>query len=385
MSERTRRSGGPRPAPAKLGVVGLGMIGLGLIGPIVAILLSATPASAHDNTSGGIALEINDRRVVGTAPVRFAELGYIDTSGDDLIDGAEVAAQEAALAPSIVDAVRDHVGLTIDGEATEIIGAGVAVAESEGAPAEASEYVSLRFATGPHDGDVSRLSLDWTFTSPSSEVVVARTDGVVVGGLDDSGTAAFSLDPWSSAVSFFGLGIDHIRFGPDHLLFLLVLTLAVVGAAVTRASTMAVVKLVTAFTIGHAISLCLVYLDVISVPASIVEPIIALSVVAAAVLALRGSSSEARPWIAGVIGLVHGVGFASSLGSLGVATANRPLALAAFNVGIDVAQTIVVLLTTGALWCVGKVLVDRTQWVRIPLSATAGLIGLVWTFSRLPF
>lgn len=357
---------------------------LGLIGLVLAMLLSATPASGHDSTSGGVALELNDRRLMGSAPVSFAELGYVDTSGDGLIDGTEVAAQEADLGPTMVDTVRDHVSITIDGEATEIIGAGVVFAESEDDREQASEFVSLRFATGPHDGDVSKVSLDWAFSSPSDEVLVARTEGVVVGGMDDSGSVSFSLDPWTSAASFFALGIDHIRFGPDHLLFLLVLTLAVVGAAVNKASTKSVVKLVTAFTIGHAISLCLVFLDVVSVPASIVEPIISLSVVAAAVLAIRGSSNEARPWVAGVIGLVHGVGFASSLGSLGVATANRPMALAAFNLGIDVAQTIVVLLATGALWCVGKVLADRTQWVRIPLSATAGLIGLAWTFSRLP-
>ncbi len=114
-----------------------------------------------------------------------------------------------------------------------------------------------------------------------------------------------------------------------------------------------------------------------------VEPAISLSIVAAAVLVLRGRSNEARPWIAGLIGLIHGLGFASSLATLGVATSQRAAALAAFNVGIDVAQTAVVLMIVAALWFASKGLVDRMAWVRIPTAALAAVIGLAWTASRL--
>ena len=98
------------------------------------------------------------------------------------------------------------------------------------------------------------------------------------------------------------------------MLFLAVLTFAVVGSTVSRATTRRVVTLVTAFTVGHATSLCLAYFDVVSIPAQWVEPAISLSVVAAAVLAIRGKGDTIRPWIAALVGLVHGLGFASSLG-----------------------------------------------------------------------
>ena len=162
----------------------------------------------------------------------------------------------------------------------------------------------------------------------------------------------------------------------------MVLTLAVAGTTIDRATAWSTVKLVTAFTVGHAISLCLAYFDVISIPASVVEPAIALSIVAAAVLVIGGRADGARPWIAGLIGMVHGLGFASSLSSLGLATSQRAPALAAFNIGIDVAQTAVVLLILGGLWLVSKVLVERMAWVRIPLAAVAALIGLAWTVER---
>ncbi len=142
-------------------------------------------------------------------------------------------------------------------------------------------------------------------------------------------------------------------------------------------------KLVTAFTIGHAASLVLAYFDLISIPAGIVEPAISMSIVAAAVLAIRGNASDARTWIAAAIGLVHGLGFASSLSSLGVATAQRATALAAFNLGIDVAQTAVVLAVIGVLWLASKALADRMWLVRVPVAAFAAAIGIAWTISRL--
>ncbi len=360
-----------------------GAAALMLVATIAALLIGATPAAAHDTADGAIALVVNERRVAATAPVPFAELGLVDTSGDGLLDADELAAQEADLASTLVTTVRDHVRLTIDGEEAEIIGAGVpsiATAETSG---EASAFVTLVFASGPHDGAVGNVELEWTFDSPQAEVVLSHPDGVVTGQLGVDRTVDFSLDAWSSVSSFFGLGIDHIRFGPDHLLFLLVLTLTVAGSSITAGSAWRTVKLVTAFTIGHAISLGLAYFDLISVPAALVEPAISLSIVAAAVLAIWGRASHARPWIAAVIGVVHGLGFASSLASVGVATSQRAPALAAFNLGIDIAQTAVVLIVLAGLWVASKALTNRMAWVTVPTAAFAGVVGLAWTATRL--
>ena len=348
-----------------------------------AIFANAPVASAHDTTGEGIAIEVNDRRVVVTATVAFAELGYTDTTGDGLIDATELAEQEAGIAPTLVANVRDRVDLIVDGEDSELIGAGVPSIGEAADDADASRHVVVVIASGPHDGDVTAVDLVWGFSTSVNDVVLTHPDGVVAGDLSDSGTVEFSLGAWSSATSFFGLGIEHIRFGPDHLLFLLALTLAVAGTSVTSGTTWRTVKLVTAFTVGHAVSLGLAYFDVVSIPAGIVEPAIALSIVAAAVLAIRGDAREARPWIAALVGLIHGLGFASSLSSMGVATTQRATALAAFNLGIDVAQTAVVLVVIGGLWLAGKALADRMFLVRIPAAAFAGVVGLAWTVSRL--
>ncbi len=343
-------------------------------------MLIAEPASAHDSTGDAIGLTVTDRRVLGTAPVLFTEIGYQDTSGDGLLDADERRAQEATVAAGLVGVVRDHVRLEVDGREAVVIGAGQPAPAADG-QGDAAEYVNVLFATGPHDGDVSELDLAWSFTSPTSQVLLSGPDESIAGRLGDDGTASISLNAAATARSFFVTGIDHVRLGLDHLLFLVVLTFAVVGTTVTRATTWRVVRLVTAFTIGHATSLCLAYFGVVSV-GELVEPAISLSIVAAAVLAVRGKGDGIRPCIAAVVGLVHGLGFASSLGGLGLATSHQVGALAAFNVGVDAAQTAVVLLVTGSIWVSAKVLAERRDWVRTAVCASAGLIGLTWTISR---
>ena len=346
-----------------------------------ALLAGAEPAQAHDDTSGAIVLDVTDQRVLGTAQVSFTELGYQDTSGDGLVGADELRAQEATVTTSLVKVLREHAALEVDGQKVDIIGAGPAPV-SEG-QVLATKYVEIIFATGPHDGDVSRVDLSWSFTSPTDQVVLSGPDGPVTGRLGDDSTTSISLDAASTVRSFFLTGLDHVRSGLDHLLFLVVLTFAVVGSTVSRTTTRRVVKLVTAFTIGHATSLCLAYFDIVSIPPQWVEPAISLSIVAAAVLALRGRGETIRPWIAATVGLVHGLGFASSLGGLGLATTHEVGALAAFNIGIDVAQTAVVLLVILGIWISGRMLAERHHWVRLAVCSGAGLVGLGWTASLL--
>ena len=96
-----------------------------LVAVLLATLAGAAPAWAHDSTDGSIVVAVDDQRVIVTAPVAFAELGYSDTTGDGLLDVDEFAEQEAAVAGSLVATVRDHVALSVDGDRVEIVGAGV--------------------------------------------------------------------------------------------------------------------------------------------------------------------------------------------------------------------------------------------------------------------
>ncbi len=107
--------------------------------------------------------------------------------------------------------------------------------------------------------------------------------------------------------AFVPIGVRHILIGPDHVLFL-------IGLLLLGGPWMALVRIVTAFTLGHSLTLSLAVLGVITPPASIVEPAIALSILFVGADNLkRGTGRDVRAWVALAFGLVHGFGFANVL------------------------------------------------------------------------
>ena len=147
-------------------------------------------------------------------------------------------------------------------------------------------------------------------------------------------------------------GVWHIWIGFDHILFLLSLLLPAVlirkagkwePAPSLKASLWEVLKVVTAFTLAHSITLSLAALGVVSLPSRLVESIIAASVVAAALNNLQGTIEKRRWVMAFVFGLIHGFGFASVLADLGLPTDALALALVGFNVGVELGQMAIVL------------------------------------------
>jgi len=132
-----------------------------------------------------------------------------------------------------------------------------------------------------------------------------------------------------SAWRFLGMGVEHILTGYDHLVFLLGLVIVCV-----RARELALV--VTAFTLGHSLSLALATLSAWAPSARVVEPLIALSI---AYVGVENLYSPQKRWrITLPFGLVHGFGFASALRELSLPRAELPAALALFNLGVEVGQ-----------------------------------------------
>ncbi len=154
----------------------------------------------------------------------------------------------------------------------------------------------------------------------------------------------------SVAGAYFMLGIEHILFGTDHLLFVLGLMLMV------RDRWM-LLKTITAFTVAHSITLAAATLGFVSVPGPPIEAAIALSIVLVAVEivnARRGTPSLAARWpwlIAFSFGLLHGFGFAGALAEIGLPHHAIPIALLLFNVGVEIGQLafVAAVLTAGAI------------------------------------
>ncbi len=196
---------------------------------------------------------------------------------------------------------------------------------------------------------------------------------------------------WPTLKQYIRDGIIHIWAGYDHILFLLALLLPAVlvrqGGAWQPAPRLGgafkeVVKVVTAFTLAHSITLSLASLQIISLPSRLVESLIAASVIFAALNNLRGTVEGKRWVMAFVFGLVHGFGFASVLADLGLPQGALVLALVGFNAGVEVGQlTIVAVFLPLAFWLRG------TRFYRVGVliggSLLVALLASWWLAQRM--
>lgn len=191
------------------------------------------------------------------------------------------------------------------------------------------------------------------------------------------GGEAPEVDRWQVAGQYLVLGFWHIvPEGLDHILFVL-------GLFLLAARARPLLFQVTAFTAAHAVTLTLATLGWVSLPSSVVEPLIALSIVWIAVENVL--SDQLRSWRPAVVfafGLLHGLGFAGVLAELGLPTAERSAALVSFNLGIELGQLVVL---GAAFLLIGWA--RHRPWYRtrltIPLSCGIAAIGLFWTVERL--
>ena len=189
--------------------------------------------------------------------------------------------------------------------------------------------------------------------------------------------------PQAAAAAFLELGVRHILGGYDHLLFLAALLLGVRGTGRGAGSALGnVVRIVTAFTVAHSLTLSLAVLGLVRVPAAVVEPLIAASIVFVGIENLRRGSMDSRWKLTFAFGLIHGLGFAGALQELGVGSGTAvawPLAL--FNLGVELGQVAVATL----LWPVIRLLnVRPTLHVRLApaCSILVTAAGGYWMLER---
>ena len=179
--------------------------------------------------------------------------------------------------------------------------------------------------------------------------------------------------------TFIPSGIHHILIGPDHILFL-------IGLLLTGGTWGALVRIVTAFTLGHSVTLSLAALNVVTPPSSIVEPAIALSIVfVGADNLVRGDGRDLRAWVALVFGLVHGFGFASVLREFGLPREALGWSLFSFNAGVEVGQLAVVLIVASVLAGIRRKSVALGYKVAFAGSILVIVMGTYWFVQRVFF
>ena len=357
-----------------------------------ALLLASALAQAHIASNGFLSLDVDRTQISGALElaIRDGELAVgLDHDGDGKVTWGELRAGQEALQMYVLG----HLHLA--GPAAQC--------RMEFSRVEVNERVDGNYLWLPFKaacGTLSDgLSIDYQVLDaedPSHRGLLTltangATQTAVLGGT--STLRVFKLDhpsPWSAFVEYLRAGIWHIWSGIDHLLFLLSLLLpavlvrrqnrweAVPMAAPAFAN---IVKVVTAFTLAHSITLSLAAFDVIRLPGRLTESVIAASIIVAALNNVFPRVTQGRWRIAFAFGLLHGFGFASVLAEMGLPKGARLVSLVAFNLGVEAGQLAVVLAVMPAAYVLRSTAFYRRGVMPWGSSAIAAL-AMVWFVQR---
>ncbi len=316
---------------------------------VLLLLFFASAAHAHKASDAYLSLSSDGPSLRGQWDIALRDLELavgIDADGDGRVTWGELRAREAAVDAYALSHLRISQGETpcparvtahqVDRHTDGAYAVLQLAAECpSGAQPIAVDY-DLLFALDPQHRGLLRFEHGGETTS-------------AVLSPDKARVVLFSAAPPArrTLVDFAREGVWHIWLGFDHVLFLLSLLLP---AALRRGETgwepvprarsavADVLRVVTAFTVAHSLTLALAALGVVALPSRLVEPLIAASVALAALDNLRPFLRAPRWAVAFGFGLVHGLGFASVLAGLGLPPHARALALIGFNAGVELGQ-----------------------------------------------
>ena len=348
----------------------------------VLAMLAACQAYAHNagvSTSRiaihgrAVALEINalGRDYEKAADVRIAE-------GTGQVNPVALA----VMAPSILGYVGAHIAVLAGSQRCS---AGPATAKA------ADTHVLIAMAwTCPPEGDLRyRVTLFQDVDPAARHLAVIATERGEHELAIDKNTPEIALtgegaSVWQIVGRFVAAGIEHIFLGYDHIAFLLAVILW--GRRLWP-----LIKVVTAFTVAHSLTLLLAVLDVMRLPSSVVEPLIAATIlyVAAENFFVRDIGKRWRATF--LLGLVHGFGFAGALREYGLPDGALVPALAAFNIGVEIGQVAIVALIFPLLLLSDRVDVaaggkrERHASLLYACSAVILAFGLYWLIERTVF
>jgi hypothetical protein len=358
----------------------------GVAAVCLAALACAPAASAHPAPFSFLDLRLDGGRVSGALTVHdldaVHELGLPDAAA--LLDPAAAARHGAALGELLSRRLR----LLVDGDHVA-----VRLVDMTPVPERQAVRFSIALVSAP-DGRPGRLGVDaalFPYDPQHQTFVNVYEDGALrhQAILDRRRTAMdYYAGTWLGVgavlATFVPAGIHHIAIGPDHILF--VVGLILLGGSLARLG-----LIVTSFTIGHSVTLSLAALGLVSPPASIVEPAIALSLVLVGVdnLLVGGTESgrrrDLRAPMAALFGLVHGFGFAAVLREFGLPQAAVGWSLFGFNAGVELGQLALVVPLSLALAVLRRQRPVAAGRIAVVGSTVVALAGAFWFVQRVFF
>jgi hydrogenase/urease accessory protein HupE len=351
-------------------VVGL-TLGAGVLARAHQVNLSTAHVTLREDRSVTVEVALK-----GSDADRLAGTTIFDAQRDS-VDPARVAASAA----SILAYLNAHLAVTgFDGKACE---SSAATLVPDGDGVIFRNTYSCRNLTG----DIVYRSTVLTASDPSARQVVLVGEGPnAPQALLDAGSTTVTLSApapslFSTMQRYLVTGIEHIFLGYDHIAFL-------VGVVLWARRLVPVIKIVTAFTVAHSITLSLAALNIVVVPGAVVEPAIAASIVFVAMENFFSRDIDGRWRVTLAFGLIHGFGFAGALRDVGLPANAVATALAAFNVGVEIGQVAIVGIVVPALIALDRLAAaDRAKPARATslvygLSVLISLLGSYWFITR---
>jgi len=349
----------------------------------VALLVSAA-AQAHDQPYSWIELRLRSDRLDGKVAAHIVDLAHESgiATPDSLLDRDFLARH----APALEAMLAAHLAITADG-------GGLAPEWTTVAPEPERRTVAFgwRVAWPRVPG---RLRVDGPLFpyDPQHETYLNIYENGVLRTQDLLTHTRTREDHFTGghqgilAVlrTFLLAGIHHIFIGPDHILF-------IVGLLLLGGSPMRLLKIVTAFTLAHSVTLALATLGILTPPPRLVEPVIALSIVAVGIHNLRTMRSggtalhDPRIWVALGFGFIHGFGFASVLRDFSLPRQALGASLFAFNAGVEVGQACIVGVVVPLLALVRVRAPRQAPRVVLVGSLVVAIAGAFWFVERALF
>jgi HupE / UreJ protein len=359
---------------------------------LILLLLCSALAQAHKPSDSYLSLSVQEASVIGQWDIALRDLDFaigVDTDGDGQITWGEVKARQKA----IVAYALARLAIAGDSAVCPISVNDLLIDNlSDGA------YAVLRFTAS-----CARIAQELQVTYRLFSDIDPQHKGLLRLQLgSETRTAVF--DPknaqqsfklakpslWKQFSDYLVTGVEHIWKGYDHILFLLSLLLP---AVVVRGqkywepsdgfghAVIDVLKIVTAFTLAHSITLSLATLQIVSLPARLSESAIAASVVVAALNNIF-PLIQARRWVVAFgFGLIHGFGFASVLTDLGLPSGTLAVALVGFNLGVEVGQIAIVAAFLPIAYVLRKTWLYR-RCVLLGGSSAVVVVATLWFVER---
>jgi len=351
---------------------------------LVLVLLAGVVATAHQINISTARIDLGDDGTV-TVEIGLRGSDADRAAGSAIFDaGSGLVAKDrlAAAAAPIIAYVAAHT-IVISGDAKPCQTEPGATA----APDQDGVTVRIRWSCANASGLVYRSTVLMDVDPGARQIVLVHDSHGEWQALLDRREMQIALtnaavpSPAQIVGRYLAAGIEHIFLGYDHIAFLIAVML-------WARRLWPVVKIVTAFTVAHSITLSLAALGILRIPSAIIEPAIAASIVYVAVenFVSRNVGQRWRDTFA--FGLVHGFGFASALEELGLPRSALAGALASFNIGVEIGQIAIVSLVLPAMLLIDRLSASpRAEQIRRPavvysISGAIILLGGYWFLAR---